>query len=146
MKIHLLDQSKIKTYKYRSWVRILKSWLQDKVPSYSSGLANRSVGDSFLKWKKKRIFELIAKETIFDYLSRNWEIGKNSKLPRQQTRWDLVEVMPIISLLRNFVRVVQFKVHSCFRIEVHPRNPHTVIPKLALVNTVKTPVARVCTG
>ena len=50
--------------------------------------------------------------------------------------WDLVYVTPIKSLSRDLVGVVQFKVHSCFGTEVHPRNPHTLIPKLALVGTV----------
>ena len=31
------------------------------------------------------------------------------------------------------MRVVQFKIRSCFRTEVRPRNQHTPIPKLALV-------------
>ena len=29
----------------------------------------------------------------------------------------------------------KFKIHSCFRTEVRPRNPHTLIPKLALMDT-----------
>ena len=39
--------------------------------------------------------------------------------------------------------VVQFKIHSCFRTEVLTRNQHTLILKLALVDTVYTPMARV---
>ena len=38
---------------------------------------------------------------------------------------------------------MHFKVHFCFRTQVRPRNPHTPIPKLALADTVKTPVARI---
>ena len=34
------------------------------------------------------------------------------------------------------MRVAQFKIHSCFRTEVRPRNPHTPIPKLAFVDTL----------
>ena len=78
--------------------------------------------------------------------SQSYKCKQNSKLPRQQTRWDLVYVTPIKSLSRNLVRVVQFKIHSSFRTEVRPRNPHTLIPKLALVDTVETPVARVWIG
>ena len=34
-------------------------------------------------------------------------------------------------------------IHFCFRTEVNPRNQHTLLPKLALVDTVQTPAARV---
>ena len=60
----------------------------------------------------------------------------NSKVPRQQTKLDLVYyVMPIKSLSANLMGFVQFKIHSLFRTEVRLRNSHTPIPKLALVDT-----------
>ena len=43
----------------------------------------------------------------------------------------------------NLVGVVQFKIHSCFTTAARKRNPHTLIPKPALVDTVYTPMARV---
>ena len=71
----------------------------------------------------------------------------NSKIPRQQARWDLVYyVMPIESLPKKLVRVVQFKIHSCFRSAVRPRNPHTPKPKSASMDTVETAVVRVWNG
>ena len=39
------------------------------------------------------------------------------------------------SLSRDLVRDVQFKIHSCSRNAVRQRNPHTLILKLALVDT-----------
>ena len=46
------------------------------------------------------------------------------------------DVYNVNSLSRNLVRVVQFKIHSCFRTGARQRNPHSPIPKLALVDTV----------
>ena len=43
----------------------------------------------------------------------------------------------------NPVGVVQFKIHSCFRTGARQRNRHTLLQKLALVDTVYTPMARV---
>ena len=76
------------------------------------------------------------KGTVSAYLIRILEFRMNSKLPRQQTRSDLVLVMPIKALLSDLVGVVRFKIHSCFRTEVRPRNTHTPIEKLVLVDTV----------
>ena len=38
---------------------------------------------------------------------------------------------------------MQIKIHSRFRNDVRPRNQHTLIPKLALADTVQTPAANV---
>ena len=56
-------------------------------------------------------------------------------------RFDLCNVNSLC--LETSWGFVQFKIHSCFRTEVHPRNQHTLLPKLALVDTVHTPMARV---
>ena len=52
----------------------------------------------------------------------------------------MVYETPMKYLSGNLVRIVQFKIHSCFRTEVHPRNPHTLTPKLALVDILWVPV------
>ena len=91
-------------------------------------------GDFEIKTSNGNVFRKFAKNgTVSAYLIRTKEFSMKSKTPWQQTRWDLVYyVMPIKSLSRNIVRVVQFKIHSGFRSEVRPRNPHTPIPELAL--------------
>ena len=58
-----------------------------------------------------------------------------------EVRFDLW-VMSIL-FPSKLVGVVQFKIHSCSRTEARQRDPHTLIPKLALVDTVYTPIARV---
>ena len=54
--------------------------------------------------------------------------------------------MPFNSLSRNLLSVVQFEIHYCFKTEVRPQNPHTLVPKLALVDTVQTPVVGIWNG
>ena len=76
------------------------------------------------------------KGTVSAYLICILEFRINFKLPRQQTRCDLVYVTPSEPISMNLVGDVLFKTHSCFRTEVRPRNPHTVLLKLALVDTV----------
>ena len=85
---------------------------------------------------------MLQKGTVSAYLIRNSEFRMNSKLPRKQKRWDLILVTSAL-FPRNLVGVVQFKIHSCFRTGARQWNPHTLIPKLALVDTVYTPAARV---
>ena len=56
-------------------------------------------------------------------------------------RFDLCNVNSIF--LGTSWGVVQFKIHSCFRTGALQWNPPTLIPKLALVDAVYTPMARV---
>ena len=58
-----------------------------------------------------------------------------------EVRFDLW-VMSIL-FPSNLVGVMQFKIHLCSRTGARQRDPHTLIPKLALVDTVYTPIARV---
>ena len=70
------------------------------------------------------------------------------KLERVLTATDADEVrfdLWVTSTLfpRNLVGVVKLKIHSSFRTGALQRNPHTLLPKLALVDTIYTPMARV---
>ena len=49
-------------------------------------------------------------------------------------RFDLCNVNSLC--LGTSWEVVQFKIHSCSRTGARQRNPHTLMPKLALVDTV----------
>ena len=42
--------------------------------------------------------------------------------------------------------VVHFEIHYCLKTEVRPQNPHTLVPKMAQVDTVQSPVARIWNG
>ena len=81
------------------------------------------------------VWDYFAKRTWSVYLVHIKELRMNFNLPQQQTRWDLIYVTPIKSLSRKLVSVVQYNIQSCFRSEIRSRNPHTPIPKLALVDT-----------
>ena len=86
----------------------------------------------------------ISKSTVSAHLVCVSEFRISSAIARQQTRWDLFSnVTPNKSFSRNLVRVLYFRIHSCFRTEFHLRNLQTPISKLALMEIVYTPVTRV---
>ena len=134
--------AKLLTNGYHCCIRVVCALLWD---SLLINLTWKRIEWGISSWENEwNCFRIYRKGTVSAYLVRILEFRTNSKLPRQQTRWELVyHVMPIESFSRNLVRVEQFKIHSCFRTKGRPRNPHTPILKLALMDTVYTSVARV---
>ena len=104
---------------------------------------NRIKWEFYVRTENEIVSEYLQKGRFMrmSSVSRNLESILNYHGSR---RSDLVYCETAMkSLTRNRLRVVQFRIHSSYRTEVRPRNPHTPKPKLALVDTVQAPVARV---
>ena len=87
---------------------------------------------------KNGIVWLLQKGTVSAYLILICELRTNSK-NHGSRRGEIWSMLSQLSFLRAVVRVVQFKIHWCFRTGARQRSPRTLVPKLALVKTVQTP-------